>query len=69
MIEVFITNVDHNGHADELAGVLLRHFPGSRVNFDLDDCDRVLRIEGDNIHCGKVVDLVNQHGFDCSVME
>lgn len=56
-------------HADFLSRVLQQHFPGSRIDFDLDDCDRVLRVEGAGIIAGYVQQLVHQHGFVCEELD
>jgi hypothetical protein len=69
MVEVFKTNVSEMTVADEISALLQHHFPECRVNFDLDDCDRVLRIAGKNVHAAKVMMLVTGRGFACSVME
>jgi len=45
MIEVFKTNVQEISQANKIVAVLLEHFPGSRINFDMHDCDKVLRVE------------------------
>ncbi|WP_018631186.1 hypothetical protein [Niabella aurantiaca] len=45
LIEVFKTNVLDKTAARALAKSLRRLFPGSKISFDLDDCDRILRIE------------------------
>lgn len=69
MVEVFKTNVHESAEANDLVRLLIQHFPGSRVNFDLEDCDRVLRIEGGNIAAAKVMMLVNANGFICNILE
>lgn len=69
MVEVFKTNVQRRGVANALVALLNSNFPGSRINFDLEDCDRVLRVEGDNFHPEKVMMLVNENGFQCHIME
>ncbi len=69
MVEVFKTNVRESAEANDLVRLLIQHFPGSRVNFDLEDCDSVLRIEGGNIAAAKVMMLVNANGFACNVLE
>ena len=46
MIEVFKTNIKKASKAKRLIGLLAHHFPGSKVNIDLHDCDKILRIEG-----------------------
>lgn len=69
MVEVFKTNVQEQCQADKLAGVLLRHFPDCRINFDLEDCDKVLRVEGKNLVTVKLMTLVQEHGFSCMELE
>ena len=69
MIEVFKTNVEETCHAKNVIDLLLQHFPGSKINFDLHDCDKVLRVEGDNFEIEKVIGLVAESGFDCVVLE
>lgn len=64
-IEVFKTNVKSRVAAEKLAARLKQLFPDSRVNFDLDDCDRVLRIEGINICCEKTISLLKAGGYEC----
>ena len=44
-IEVFKTNIAAETEAKQLARLLLLSYPDYKVNFDLDDCDHILRIE------------------------
>jgi hypothetical protein len=69
MIEVFKTNVLESSQATELVALLLQHFPGSKINFDLNDCDKVLRVEGENFIPGKIMTVVKENGFICSVLD
>jgi len=69
MIEVFKTNVQEFSEAQKLVALLLRHFPNSKINFDLDDCDKVLRVEGHNLRIEKVMTLVTEKGFLCKVLD
>lgn len=68
MIEVFKTDVQQPGTANLLTAKLLLLFPGSRVNFDLEDCDRVLRLEGENICREKTARLLKDSGYHCQVL-
>ena len=68
-IEVFQTNVQEVSQAEKIIDLLLQHFPESKINFDLEDCDKVLRIEGYNFIIPKIIKLVNETGFTCKVME
>ena len=69
MIEVFKTNVHEFSQAQKLVALLRKHFPDSRINFDLDDCDKVLRVEGNSFKTEKVMNLVTQKGFLCKVLD
>lgn len=69
MIEVFKTNVQAASDADNLIKVLLQHFPGSRINFDLQDCDKILRVEGKDFSTNKVMLLLKENGFYCTILE
>jgi hypothetical protein len=69
MIEVFKTDIQKVSQAKKLIALLMSHFPGSRINIDLHDCDKVLRIEGGSFLPAKVLTLVKENGFMCSVLE
>ena len=69
MIEVFKTDVRKLREAKNLVNILVEHFPGSKINFDLDDCDKVLRVEGSNLRIEKVMTLVMEKGFLCAVLD
>jgi hypothetical protein len=68
MVEVFRTNINKVGQSKILIKKVLQHFPKSMVNVDLEDCDKVLRIEGENIYPEKIIELVNLNGFECVVL-
>ncbi|MGM8362258.1 hypothetical protein ACSV4D_10120 [Flavobacterium sp. ARAG 55.4] len=44
-VEIFKTNVTHNQLANKIVADLKHLYPEYRINFDLEDCDKVLRIE------------------------
>lgn len=69
MVEVFKTNVQLDEEAATIAGRLSSLFPSIKINFDLDDCDKVLRIEGDNFIPCKVMEILNLYGYYCQIME
>ena len=69
MIEVFKTNVEEVRQAKDLVDLLQHHFPGSRINFDLQDCDKILRVEGDSFVTRQVMSLVEERGFACEILE
>lgn len=69
MVEVFRTNVQETSNVSFLLQRLREDFPHCRINFDLDDCDRILRLEGEGICPITVSDLLQNHGFHCSVLD
>lgn len=69
MVEIFKTNVQQQEQAKELLEVLGQQFPASRINFDLDDCDRILRVEAERIAQEEIIELVESNGYECSVIE
>jgi hypothetical protein len=44
-VQVFKTTVDDQRVTIRIIQELQRILPGSKINFDLDDCDRILRID------------------------
>jgi hypothetical protein len=45
IVKVFKTDVQDPAAASRIIQYLLQSFSQWRINFDLDDCDRILRIE------------------------
>lgn len=68
MIEVFKTNVQEVQQSKMIVEKLLEHFPNSSINFDLEDCDKILRIHGMSISNKIIIELLNAHGFHCEVL-
>lgn len=70
MITIFKTDVhDTKDEFHLLHNVLLRKYPGFKINFDLEDCDKILRIEGTNLSTQDVVGLLNSYGFFCKELD
>lgn len=69
MVEVFKTNVQKKGQVKMLLGVLSDALPSLKINFDLSDCDKVLRVEGDNIEARSIMVLVKEYGFTCEMLD
>jgi len=49
MVEVFKTNVKSTQQSIIILSKIRKYFPKLRVNFDLGDCDKILRIEGEEV--------------------
>lgn len=69
MVEVFKTNIQTTGQAKAVQEILFNTFPDSKINFDLDNCEKILRIEDATIHSDIVISLVNKSGFMCDILE
>jgi hypothetical protein len=44
-------------------------FPSFKINFDLSDCDKVLRVEGVNMEALGIMILVKEYGFMCEILD
>ena len=67
MILVFKTSVETQEQVIKIEPVLNTLFPEpSAWNFDLDDCDFILRISAcDTVTAETVIAAITQHGFCC----
>lgn len=68
-VEVFKTSVDTRQQAISLVEEIRQYFNDTKISFDLDDCDKILRVEGAEIQPGLVVSIVKRMGFECEVLE
>lgn len=69
MVEVFKTNVEEVTQSKIILDVLGKTFPSFALNFDLEDCDRILRVEGENILPLKIIAILNTNGYECEILE
>ena len=69
MVEVFKTNVQQKRQAKILLDILSRQFPLFRINFDLEDCDKILRVEGEDIPQEKITRVVKESGYHCMALD
>lgn len=65
MIEVFKTNVVDQQVADEILFDIHQHFANYKANFDLDDCDQILRVSCENlvVDSSAIILLLQQRGW------
>lgn len=70
MIEVFRTNIQDKEAADCILLKLQHQFPDAEVNFDLEDCDKVLRINSPKsmINIKKITDIVKGLGYTIDIL-
>lgn len=69
MIEVFKTDIKNKAKANTIIKALKLRFPASDFNFDLNDCDKILRIDSNQNITSIVVEVLNNQGFICEVLE
>ncbi|REH54699.1 hypothetical protein C7448_102222 [Tenacibaculum gallaicum] len=71
MVEVFRTSVQSVEEETLLLDKLQKEFSYYKINFDLEGCDNILRIESiDNIiDPNPTIKLVRYYGFDIEVLE
>lgn len=69
MVEVFKTNVYEEERSIIIVQKLLQYFPDNKINFDLDDCDKILRVEGENILSERIMELVSEEGHECEILD
>ena len=71
MIEVFKTNVEDPNEAAWLVSHLGKIFPDYVINFDLEDCDRILRVkcEARPIDSANIILLLQTSGFAAELLE
>jgi hypothetical protein len=68
-VEVFKTNVANPEQAKWLVDQIERNFNNCKVNFDLDDCDRILRVVfEEKIPPDLVIDLLKNVGCVAEVL-
>ncbi len=69
MVEVFKTNVRKIREAKLVVQKLEEEFPSHKINFDLSDCDRILRIQGDTILKRRIIGIVTSLNHKCEILE
>lgn len=70
MIEVFKTNVKDRDHANMLVDQIHKTFGDYNANFDLEDCDKILRVKcaTGSVQPSLLINLLEDHGFSAEVL-
>ena len=69
MIEIFKTNIQNKTQAKNIIHLLQSEFLEAKINVDLNDCDKILRMEGINqAHIANIVNDLNRLGFKCEIL-
>ncbi len=69
MVEVFKTNVQRKGEAKKLLLKLVQLYPEHKINFDVNDCDKILRVQGKNISAEEIIQLLHKENYQCNVLD
>ncbi|WP_186755080.1 hypothetical protein [Echinicola salinicaeni] len=71
MVEVFKTSVKTVDDKLFLLDQLQKEYPYCKINFDLEDCDKILRIETKEISLNpiSIMDLIKNHGFEIEILQ
>ena len=70
MVEVFKTNVETCEQATDLLDAIHSAFINYRANFDLEDCDKILRVENNEsyIESDCILHLLRQYGYAAEIL-
>jgi hypothetical protein len=70
MVEVFKTNVEDSGQAIMLIDQIHKSFRHYKANFDLEDCDKILRVKSLSgyIQPSSLINLLRGFGFEAEVL-
>ncbi|HEY1047580.1 MAG TPA: hypothetical protein VGF79_14135 [Bacteroidia bacterium] len=63
--EIFKTNIDSKTKADHVIQVLNQLYPGIEINFDLEDCDKILRIKYFDVLGDSISETLSQLNYQC----
>ena len=70
MIEVFKTNVRFQIDALLIVDSLQKKLRTTKINFDLEDCDKILRIVGTNKAKSQyIISYLQQLGYQCEILD
>ncbi|TDW51435.1 hypothetical protein EV144_101110 [Flavobacterium sp. 270] len=53
----------------KLANKLNQFIPNSKWNFDLEDCDKILRVESREVNVIQIIEFLNKYKFECLELE
>ena len=70
MVEVFKTSVQNRLQADLVRQLLLVKNPTLEINFDLEDCDKILRIKNieNAVDISSILKVLNETGIYVEVL-
>ncbi len=67
-VEIFKTDITEDNAASDIVLHLQQLFPKANFNFDLQDCDNILRLESDYDITQPTIAAVKAKGFCCELI-
>jgi hypothetical protein len=70
MVEILKTNISQASEAKMIQELVYLHFPAVRISLDLEDCDKVLRIQTEDagICISKIIRLLRVMGYKADIL-
>lgn len=69
MVQVFCTSVESREEVIKIKPFLDTQLTPASWNFDLSDCDRILRVVASEDLSQKVIAVLEQYGYTCRELE
>ena len=69
MIHVFKTSVSTEAEILKIKQALDELLLPGKWNFDLDDCDNILRVDSDTAHASLIIRLMQEKHFECEELQ
>ncbi|AHF15470.1 hypothetical protein [Niabella soli] len=69
-VTIFKTDVIDELAAKRIVGCLKKLLPGTKINFDLEDCDKILRVESVRpVNTAYITASLRLNGYKASVLD
>lgn len=69
-VAIFKTDVLDEPAAKRMVLCLKKLFPGTKINFDLDDCDKILRVESlEPINAAHITASMQLNGYNACLLD
>lgn len=69
MIEIFKSNIKKKKQAKEFKKECLNKYPNYLIAFDLEDCDKIIRIEGATLNIKDIMNIAHGLNITLQILE
>lgn len=69
MIEIFKTNLINAKQCNDVKATLKQVLPNARIVFDLEDCDRILKIDVQHLNAGVIKQIIRSQGYEIEILD